>query len=180
MSREPSHEVEAIGTFRAEASLLRWSMRGCVKRSIHTASCAVAISVLSGCATIVMRSSISGSAPKGLYPATRGDVTGTYHYMRNELDPGGGWRGSGPSHRPSVLEKALWLVFATIDFPISIVTDTIFLPSDLADKFESKRSNVPPPPPKAQRGPAPGKSEVDVEGAGEARDQNAEVMRRHE
>lgn len=125
------------------------------KRMIQSAACAVAMSVLSGCATMVMRTSISGSGPKGLYPATRGDVLGAYDYVRNEYDPFGGWRGAGPSRNPNVLEKALWVVFAAIDLPISIVTDTFCLPADLADKFESKRSNVPPQHPKAQGEPIP-------------------------
>ena len=124
-----------------------------MKRIIQTAACAIAVTLLSGCATVVMRTDISGSETKGLYPATRADVTGTSRYLRNKLDPGGAWRGAGPSHHPNVLEKAIWVVFAAVDLPISLVTDTLCLPWDLNKRHERESSNkaseatgVPPSP----------------------------------
>ena len=88
-----------------------------------------------GCATIVIRTDISGSKPKGLYPATRADVTGTIRYCRGELDLF--WSDAGSS-RPNIIEKILWATFATIDLPISIVTDTVCLPWDIAKKRRGK------------------------------------------
>jgi len=96
--------------------------------------CVFAATFMSGCATVVKRTSLSGSEPKGLYPATRADVTGTIDYCRNRLDPVGFCRGAGSTHHPNVIEKTLWVVFATVDLPISLVTDTLCFPWDLADK----------------------------------------------
>lgn len=87
-----------------------------------------------GCATVVMRTDISGSQPKGLYPATRADVGGAYRYCVNKWDPFGGWRGAGPRSHPDPLEKLLWVAFSVLDLPISLVTDTVYLPSDLWKK----------------------------------------------
>ena len=125
-----------------------------MKRTIEIAICVLVVSFLSGCATVVMRTDISGSKPKGLYPATRADVTGTYRYLRNDLDPAGGWRGAGPSHHPNVIEKALWVGFAAVDLPISLVTDTLCFPWDVADKRKAKESSNKVP--EATSEPAPG------------------------
>lgn len=109
-----------------------------MKRMIKAVLCALTVIFFSGCATVITRTDISGSKSKGLYPATRADVTGTYHYCRNELDLFGAWRGAGTQRHPSILEKAVWIVFATIDFPISLVTDTVCLPWDIAEKRRTK------------------------------------------
>jgi len=121
---------------------------------IQIAVYTLAAALLSGCATAVMRTDISGSKPKGLYAATRADVTGTYRYLRNDLDPFGGWRGAGPSHHPNVIEKVLWVVFAAVDLPISLVTDTLCFPWDVADKRKTKGSSNQAP--EATSEPAPG------------------------
>ena len=125
-----------------------------MQRMIQIALGALAVSFLSGCATAVMRTDISGAKPKGLYPATRADVTGTYHYLGNELDPFGGWRGAGPSHHPNVIEKTLWVVFAAVDLPISLVADTLCFPWDLAGK--KKAGGISIQAPDAPSEPAPG------------------------
>ena len=100
--------------------------------------CATLATLVSSCATMVKRTSLAGSEPQGLYPATRADVTGTIAYCRNRLDPVGFGRGAGTPRRPNIMEKTLWVVFATIDLPISIVTDTICLPWDIAEKRQGK------------------------------------------
>ena len=87
----------------------------------------------SGCATVAMRSDLSGSKPKGLYPATRADVSGAIRYCRNDLIPFGFWVDSSGRH-PSIVEKFFWCAFCTIDVPISLVTDTVCFPWDLAEK----------------------------------------------
>ncbi|MCO5045711.1 MAG: YceK/YidQ family lipoprotein [Kiritimatiellae bacterium] len=113
-----------------------------MKRIVQIVFVAMTTACLSGCATVVVRTDISGREPKGLYPATQADVMGTYRYLRNDFDPFGGWRGAGSSHRPNVIEKALWVVFATVDLPISLVMDTLCLPWDIAEKRKAKE--VPP------------------------------------
>jgi uncharacterized protein YceK len=97
----------------------------------------------SGCATVYTRTSLSGNQPNGLYPATRADVGGSIRYCRNQFDPVGGWRGAGGSHRPTVLEKALWVTFATVDLPISLVTDTVCFPWDVAETAKVRKAPVP-------------------------------------
>ena len=94
--------------------------------------------LLSGCATVYMRTDFSGSKPKGLYPATRTDVEGGYRYCANKSDSFGGWRGAGTSSNPNILEKFLWVTFSVIDLPISLVTDTLWLPSDLSKRKKNK------------------------------------------
>ncbi|MBU0715298.1 MAG: YceK/YidQ family lipoprotein [Verrucomicrobia bacterium] len=111
-----------------------------MKRIMRILLVAVSASLLSGCATVVMRTDISGSEPKGLYPATRADVSGSIRYCRNKLDPFGGWRGAGTPRHPNIVEKCLWVVFSIIDFPISIVTDTVCFPWDLSDKIKNKET----------------------------------------
>jgi uncharacterized protein YceK len=111
-----------------------------MKRMVHLFMCVFAATLMSGCATVVKRTSLSGSEPKGLYPATRADVSGTIDYCRNRLDPVGFARGAGPTHHPNVIEKALWVIFATVDLPISLVTDTVCLPWDAADKRRTKEA----------------------------------------
>ena len=118
-----------------------------IKRLIQFLACIITVMLMSGCATVVMRTSLSGSEPKGLYPATRADVTGTMNYCQNQLDPTGFARGAGPTHHPNVVEKFLWVVFATIDLPISLVTDTVCLPFDLTEKKKMTKGepgNAPP------------------------------------
>jgi len=90
---------------------------------------------LSGCATAYMRSDLSGTQPNGLYPATKADFTGTYHYCSGNLDLF--WSDATPS-KPNLLEISFWVIFATIDLPISIVTDTLCLPWDLTKRKKEK------------------------------------------
>ena len=115
-----------------------------MKGMVQFGMCVLAATLMSGCATVVKRTSLSGNEPKGLYPAIRADVTGTIDYCRNQLDPFGFGRGAGDPHRPNILEKTLWVVFATIDLPISLVTDTVCLPWDWADKKARNRSSNQP------------------------------------
>ena len=112
-----------------------------MKRMAQFLMCVLGVTLMSGCATVVKRTSLSGNDPKGLYPATRADVTGTIDYCRNRLDPFGFGRGAGSPHRPNILEKTLWVVFATIDLPISLFTDTLCFPWDLADKMKRNESS---------------------------------------
>ena len=95
--------------------------------------------LMSGCATVYTRTSLSGSQPNGLYPATRADVGGSVRYCRNQLDPAGGWRGAGDRHHPNLFEKTLWVIFSTVDLPISLVTDTVCFPWDVNEKVKSKK-----------------------------------------
>ena len=111
-------------------------------RGITTALAVVAIAaMLSGCATAYMRTDLSGSKPKGLYPATRADVVGSYRYCANKSDPFGGWSGAGTPSHPNPLEKVLWVTFSVIDIPISLVTDTVCLPWDLSKKKQKEESS---------------------------------------
>jgi uncharacterized protein YceK len=107
-------------------------------RTVQTIAAVLLATCLSGCATAYVRTDLSGSKPKGLYPATRTDVGGAYRYCANKSDPSGGWRGAGTSSNPNILEKFLWVTFSVIDLPISLVTDTICLPSDLSKKNKNK------------------------------------------
>ena len=80
----------------------------------------------SGCATYVVRS-CPADAPKGVYPATRSDVTGAVHYWQNRMSL---FWSDAPS-KPNLAEKVLFAIFAIVDLPISVVTDTVMLPGDL-------------------------------------------------
>ena len=126
---------------RLTARLIRNVHERIMKR-ITTALVAVAMVVtLSGCATAYMRTDLSGSKPKGLYPATRADVVGAYRYCANKSDPFGGWRGAGTPSHPNPLEKVLWVTCSVIDLPISLVTDTVCLPWDLSKKKQKEESS---------------------------------------
>jgi uncharacterized protein YceK len=111
-------------------------MKGMIQLLLSAATAVM----LSGCATAVMRTSLSGSEPMGLYPATRADVTGTISFCKGELDPFGFARGAGDLHRPNIIDKLFWIVFAAIDLPISLVTDTLCFPWDLSKKQETKQA----------------------------------------
>lgn len=110
------------------------------KTIIKTLAVAAMLTSLCGCATAYMRTDLSGSKPKGLYPATRADVVGAYRYCANKSDPFGGWRGAGTSSNPNPLEKVLWVTFSVVDLPISLVTDTVCLPWDLSKKKEANEA----------------------------------------
>lgn len=149
-------------SLRSQSEPRRWSIRQMMRSMIQIAVCTMAAVFLSGCATVVMRTDLSGSQTKSLYPATRADVTGTCLYLRNDLDPFGGWRGAGPSHHPNVIEKTLWVVFAAVDLPISLVTDTLCFPWDMADKRKRKGSSNQAP--EATSEPAPGAASSSPQG----------------
>ena len=97
---------------------------------------ALAIFLNSGCATIVKRSPDVGAQPRGLYPATRADITGTIRYCSGQMHFIWSPNVGGP--KPNIIQKILWATFATIDLPISLVTDTICLPWDLTNKLQTK------------------------------------------
>ena len=109
-----------------------------MKRIVFMFVGVIVVSLLFGCATAYMRTDLSGSKPKGLYPATRADVVGAYRYCANKSDPFGGWRGAGTPSNPNIIEKFLWVTFSTVDLPFSLVSDTLCLPSDLPKKKELK------------------------------------------
>jgi uncharacterized protein YceK len=81
----------------------------------------------SGCATIFIRSD-SASLPKHVYPATAFDA---------QFFWGCSVRGRHPIDTPDSttqihpMTRVAFGVGSTIDFPFSIVTDTIFFPADL-------------------------------------------------
>ncbi|OQC17849.1 MAG: hypothetical protein BWX73_00057 [Lentisphaerae bacterium ADurb.Bin082] len=90
--------------------------------------------LLTGCATIYERTSLSGSAPKSPYPALRTDL----RYITFHCDPEslcGGWNGY---RKIRIDERVLAVVFATLDIPISIFTDTFFLGLDLSTAKQAK------------------------------------------
>ena len=128
--------MDATSEYR-RASFQRWSRKE-MKRIAQAFVATILTALLSGCATAYMRTDLSGSKPKGLYPATRADVGGAYRYCANKSDAFGGWRGAGTSSNPNIVEKFLWVTFSVIDLPISLVTDTIFLPSDLSKRSKNK------------------------------------------
>ena len=95
------------------------------------------IPLFAGCATIGKRTDIAADHPRGLYPATRADVRGTGRYWRNEIhiDPF-----NMNNSNPNIIEKLLWTVLAAIDLPVSLATDTVGLPWDLAEKHQFNRN----------------------------------------
>jgi len=94
----------------------------------------LAVALCSGCATYVVRN-YPADAPKGVYPATCSDVTGTVHYWQNRLSL---FWSDAPSN-PNVVEKLFFTLFAMVDLPISVVTDTVMLPVDLSTDKNSVR-----------------------------------------
>jgi uncharacterized protein YceK len=108
-----------------------------MNKYIHVIPVIMMALLFAGCATIGKRTDIAADKPRGLYPATRADIRGTGRYWRNEihLDPF-----NMNNSRPNVIDKILWTTFAAIDLPISLATDTIGLPWDLAEKYRFKHN----------------------------------------
>ncbi|WFB37503.1 YceK/YidQ family lipoprotein [Kiritimatiellota bacterium B12222] len=104
-------------------------------KKIHTSLSLGLILILTGCSTIYERTSLSGSAPKQPYPATRNDFSA----IKSSLDPdsrtGDHWNGG---RKMRLDERILGFLFFTLDIPISIISDTVFLPIDLINGKDTK------------------------------------------
>ena len=107
-----------------------------MKRIIHILVCTCAVSMLSGCATLVLRTTdaMGDDGPKGLYKATRGDCLAAIRFCRSDAPLG--WS----DHNLNIVERFLAVIFCTIDLPISLVTDTVCFPWDLADRKKGKEA----------------------------------------
>lgn len=89
--------------------------------------CVIALITFSaGCGTIVMRSVEPGEA---LYPATQGDIAMIHASLRS-----GGSIITGPSYLAAAL--------TVIDIPISLATDTILFPIDLARRQDIRKKKA--------------------------------------
>ena len=103
-----------------------------MKNNTFIISALILSALLTGCSTIYERTSLSGSAPKEPYPATRTDIAAIKFSCKID-SRFGGWNGE---RKPNVVERGLMLVFFTIDAPVSLITDTLWLYSDLHDDQE--------------------------------------------
>jgi uncharacterized protein YceK len=79
------------------------------------------------CATITEREMQLHNKSAVMYPATRADVSSSIDIYNNRINP----FAFGMTSCPNTQMKVIWITLATVDLPISLVTDTILLPLDL-------------------------------------------------
>ena len=99
------------------------------------------ISFLTSCATFTERERQLYNKSAVMYPATRADVSSSIDICNNRINP----FTFGMTGKPSMQMKVIWVTLATVDLPISLVTDTILSPLDLwlyCSKDTPKRSSL--------------------------------------